>query len=134
MINNGISGLKMKQAKTFRELQKELRRLYDRLRPKSYISHWTDKPEIRKRIDKLLDTKYIKVDNIREKQDLKYIETEQLVKRIQKLMNKIGELPPCHCNSNCDERHYVLIQYRDVMYYLTQLIDEIQWGDIYEKN
>jgi len=64
------------------------------------------------------------------KQDLRYIETGQLIKKIQKLMNKIDELPECHCNSNCDKKHYILIQYRDVMYYLSQIIDEIQEGDL----
>ena len=55
----------MKKAKTFRELQKELNRLYNRLRPKHYESRWTEKPEIRKQIDYLLDKKYVEVKDVK---------------------------------------------------------------------
>ena len=54
----------MKQVKTFRELQKELNRLYNKLRPKHYDSRWTEKPEIRKQINGLLDKKYVEVEDV----------------------------------------------------------------------
>ena len=55
----------MKQVKTFRELQKELNRLYNKLRPKHYDSRWTENPEIRKQIDELLDKKYMEVKDVK---------------------------------------------------------------------
>ena len=54
----------MKQVKTFRELQKELNRLYNKLRPKPFNSRWTEKPEIRKQIDRLLNKKYMEVEDV----------------------------------------------------------------------
>ena len=52
----------MKKTKTFRELQKEVNKIYNKLRPKIYDYNWTEVPEIRKQINKLLDKKYVEVN------------------------------------------------------------------------
>ena len=51
----------MQKTKTFRELQKEVNRIYNKLRPNHYDKNWTEVPEIRKQIDELLDKKYVEV-------------------------------------------------------------------------
>ena len=61
MSKNFECKCEVKEIKTYRELQRELNKLYKRLRPKTYIPHWTDKPEIRKQIDDLLDREYVRV-------------------------------------------------------------------------